>query len=563
VPPNFTGAQLAAPAGANWLGFGGSSYGQRYSTLNAIKVGNANKLAVAWKTDLGEPKGQNTAGALEYNGTFYIPSVQGDIFALNATTGQQIWKYTAATSGGARGLAMGNGLIYYAEKDCTFVAVHADTGTLAWRSAQVCDPTKNYSFAGPPTYTSLNGGEVLEGTSGSDSGIRGELIAVNAKTGALLWQHYFVPLNASDPGYSSWGQPADFTHGGAGVWTQPTVDPTLGLIYVATANAAPYANRPPGNDLYTASDVALNAQGKMVWYYQTVHHDEWDYDIPQSPTLVDYSIKGKLVHALDQPTKMGENFILNRATGKPLILTPETAEPQLAASPNTSKTQPIPSGDMFAEPCATAQEWLSSGNSTSTLGPDGNPIIFGCDFTPVLSTNYTVSGWHDVADWLPSTFDQSTGLFYICATENRGKGYESVPLAEQNGAVAYSDKGLSSPDNAYGHTGEIFAYDLRTNKIAWKTLMPDANSCYAGLSSTAGRVLFVGTTDGHFLALDAGNGQLLYESPQLAGSIGSSPIVYQGTDGREYVALIVGGTSEGGSIAIQNDIVYSFALPSS
>jgi quinohemoprotein ethanol dehydrogenase len=565
APPAFTGKQLAAQAGNNWIDFGGNSFGDRYSTLRDITTDNASKLQVAWHIHLGEPKGQNVAGGLAYNGTFYIPSVQGDVFALDGSTGQQLWKYTAASPGGGRGLAMGQGMIFYSEKDCRAIALNATTGALVWRTDALCDPTQAYSFSGPLTYAALNHGEVLVGTAGSDSGIRGSLMALNAKTGKLLWQHYLIPGKKGDPGYSSWGKPADLAHGGAGVWTQPEVDPKTGLIIVATANAAPYANRPAGNDLFTASDVALNAKtGKMVWYYQFVHHDEWDYDVPQNPTLFDFRLHGKLVHALDQPLKMGENFILNRVNGKPLIPAPEIRQPQSPQSPNTSKTQPIPQGDMFAQRCATPEEWLQSGGK-SLIGPDGNPIIFGCIFTPVVSTNYTLSGWHDVADWLPSTFSASTGLMNICATENRGKGYEAIPLADAKpipGTGSYTEvNGLSAGDNAFGHKGEIFAYDPHTNLIAWNSVLPGGNACYAGLASTAGRVLFAGTGEGKFLAYNAANGNLLWSSGQLDGSIGSSPIVYKGSDGREYVTLIVGGTSEGGNIAVQNDSVYAFALP--
>jgi alcohol dehydrogenase (cytochrome c) len=564
-PPAFTAAQLAAPNAKNWIDFGGNSLGQRYSTLGSIRTANAKTLEPAWETSLGEPQGENVGGGLEYDGTYYIQSAQGDVFALDAQTGGFRWKLTGDGAGSGRGLAMGNGLIYAAEKDCYLVAVDAKTGKLAWRSAQLFDPSLGYSFPGPITYTPLNGGEVLVGTGGSDDGVRGYLAAVDASTGKLLWKHSFVPMHKGDPGYSSWGQPADLNHGGGGVWTQPEVDPATGDVIVATANASPYANRPAGDDLYTAADVALNAKtGKMVWAYQEVHHDEWDYDMPQSPTLFDMTYHGKVVHALDQPTKMGLNFVLDRDTGKPVIPAPETPEPQDPASPNTSKTQPIAKGDTFAPLCAKKSDWLATGGNSLT-GPDGNPLAFGCIYTPIVSSHYTVAGNHDVADWLPSTYDRTTKLFYICATLDREKAYEAIPVADANPVPGTSSEtevnGVSGGDNAFDKTGAVVAYDPQTNRIAWKSTVPGGNACYAGLASTAGGLVFAGTQNGHFLAFDAKSGKLLWDSGKLDGAVGSSPIVYRGTDGREYVTLIVGGTSEGGNIAVENDTVYAFALP--
>lgn len=564
-PPGFTAQRLAAPMTADWLDFGGNSLGQRYSTLAAITPANAKTLKPAWRTTLGEPPGENVAGGLEYGGTYYIQSAQGDVFALNATTGKLRWKWASDGTGGGRGIAMGNGLIYAAEKDDYLVGIHATSGKLAWRSPQLFPPPQGYTFPGPVAYTPLAGGEVLVGTGGSDDGVRGYLAAVSAKTGKLRWKHTFVPTGPGSPGYATWGKPAQLDHGGAGVWTEPEVDPGTGDVIVATANASPYANRPPGDDLYAASTVAVNAKtGKLAWGYQEVHHDEWDYDMPQSPTLFDLHVNGKVVHALDEPTKQGLNFVLNRDTGKPVVPAPEKPQPQDPASPGTSKTQPIPQGDPFTSLCAKKSDWKKTGGGP-LRGPDNNPIEFGCIYTPIVSSHYTVAGNHDAADWLPSAYSQKTGLFYICVTANREKAYEAIPVADANPIPGTSTEtevnGVSAGDNAFGKTGYVVAYHPATNRIAWRAKLPGGNACYAGLAATGGGLVFAGTQDGHFLAFDATSGKLRWESPKLAGAVGSSPIVYRGSDGREYVTLIVGGTSEGGDIAVKNDVVYAFALP--
>src|ERR1700755_1955306 len=148
-----------------------------------------------------------------------------------------------------------------------------------------------------------------------------------------------------DANYGSWGDDFDIAHGGAPIWTHPVVDNKLGLVYGGTGNAPPYVNRAPGYDLYTASDVALDINtGKIVWFYQTVHHDEWDDDLATTPILFDEYVKGKKVAALDQAPKVVYNFILDRKTGKPIIPTPEVPqqqEPKDNASVGNALTQPI------------------------------------------------------------------------------------------------------------------------------------------------------------------------------------------------------------------------------
>jgi glucose dehydrogenase len=488
----------------------------------------------------------------------------GDVFAYNASTGSQIWKYTAPgniNSNLVRGIAMGDGKIYYGEADDYMVAIDASTGQLAWKSPQIADPKAGYALNAAATYYN---GMVYEGVAGSESGIRGFLQAFNAKNGKPTWRHYFIP-GPKDPGFKTWGKPADWQHGGGGVWTHPVVDPAKGIIYVGTANAAPYHQRPAGADLYTSSEVAMNAKtGKMIWYYQFVHHDDTDFDVANSATLYDYRYKGKTYHAIDQPTKMGFNFILDRYTGKPLIPTPEVPQPQDPSRPDLSKTQPVPFGQPYTPPCATPQEWIKAGGTPTLLGPDGKPLIFGCNFSPILTTNYTVPGWHDDADWPSNAYSKNRGLFYVCSTNNRGDAYEAVPIADFKpvpGTGSYTGNvSLLAGDWVLGKDGTVTAYDPRTNNIVWRATMTDGNGCYSGLTTTAGNLVFVGTFDGHLLAYNAANGQLVWQSPQLDATVAAAPTVYRGSDGKEYVTVLVGGYLLSAKAKL-GDSVYAFALP--
>jgi PQQ-dependent dehydrogenase (methanol/ethanol family) len=563
--PAFTAKQLGTPGGNDWLAPGGNVQNEFYSTLNEVNSGNVGSLKQSWHIHLGETaRQQMEATGLVYQGTYYIVAGNGDVFALNGSTGEQIWKYSAPSGIGStlvRGIAMGGGNIYYGEVDNYMVAIDAETGKLAWKSPQIADPKAGYALNAAATYFD---GKVYEGVAGSENGIRGFLQAWDAKTGKLLWRHYMIP-GPKDPAFKTWGKNPDWQHGGGGIWTHPVVDPVKGYIYVGTANAAPYHQRPAGKDLYTASEVALNAKtGKMIWYYQFVHHDDTDFDVANSPTLYDYKVGKKTVHALDQPTKMGFNFILDRYTGKPLIPTPEVPQPQDPSRPDLSKTQPVPFGQPFTAPCATPQEWIKAGGTPTLLGPDGKPMAFGCNFSPIVSDHYTVPGWHDNADWPTNTFNRARGLFYVCSTNNRGDAYAAVPIADFKpvpGTGSYTGNvSLLAGDWAQGKDGTVTAYDPHTNNIQWRATMPDGNACYSGLSSTAGNLVFVGTFDGHLIAIDAGNGNILWQSPQLDASVASSAGYYKGADGKEHVTILVGGFTISAKAKL-GDSVYSFTLP--
>jgi alcohol dehydrogenase (cytochrome c) len=511
------------------------------------------------------------SGPVEYGGLIYWAAPSDDVYALDATTGATVWEWKPATTqnrGSIKGIGIGDGNVYIDETDDYIVAINSTTGQTAWKTGPVGDPTAGETLSAPVTYAN---GEVFTGPSGSDAGIRGYIAAFDAKTGKQLWKTYTIPAGPKDPGYSSWGQPADLVHGGGGDWNKVIADPSLNMVYAATANAEPYANRPKGDDLYTSSIVAFDMKtGAMKWGYQLFHHDTWDLDAsPNPPVLLNYNLGGKKVQAIELPTKVGENFIINRVTGKPFKQLPirEVPVPQDPTVPNNSPTQPIPSGQPFAPPCSTPQEWIAVGGTPSLLGPDGNPINFACNFQPVVSTHYTVPGWHDIADWPPTSYSQTTGLIYVCSTNSRGDAYEAVPQADAvlgAGNTGYGTENVSllGGDWIANQIGFITAIDPRTNTIAWATQMPDHNGCYSGSSNTATKLLFTPMFNGRLAALDSGNGQVLWTSPQMDAGSSSAPIIYKGADGREYVTLVEMGESNSKASVLGNSI-YAYALPGS
>jgi PQQ-dependent dehydrogenase (methanol/ethanol family) len=570
-PTAFTSEELTEPAGKNWIDYGGNNLNQRYSSLEEITPENVKEMDTAWHNHLGEKQGigQN-AGGVEYGGVYYIPSGNDDIYAFDASTGKRLWKYHGASKatqvGHLWGMAMGEGKIFYNQFNNYVVALDAKTGDRVWSHGPVGNPLEGESNPSVITYSD---GKLFSGTAGSDSGLRGFIAAYDAETGKELWKTYMVPAKPGEPGYSSWGKQSELAHGGGGDWGHIVADPELEMVYAGTANAEPYANRPKGDDLYTASEVALDMNtGKMVWHYQFVHHDEWDDDTSaNSAVLYNFELDGKMVHAIDQPTKMGMNFILDRETGKPFPQLPikEKKVPQSPEAPNNSKTQPYPSGEPYAEECATPKRWKEAGGKPSLKGPDGKPLQFGCIYTPIVSSHYTVPGWHDVSDWPPNAFSQETGLMYLCTTNNRGDAYKAIPVSKAEKGPGESGYGTENESEVAGDwlkekEGVVTAIEPETNDIAWKAVIPDGNGCYSGLAVSKGGVLFVGDLSGHILGYDASSGELLWTSPPMDGSPIAPPIIYEGLDGHEHVTVLAGGGGISAATKL-SDSVYSFALP--
>lgn len=564
--------------GADWTSFGGT-FSQRYSTLKQVTSSNAKRLKIAWHAHLPTHFGPGTgmtAGGLEAGGVYYISTGCNDVFALNAATGKQLWAYKSGfptagansssqkhTAGvvtcsfGNRGMAMGGGKLYEMESDAELVALNQKTGAVAWKT-QVAPYTQGFYGTMAPTYYD---GMVFASAAGGEQGTRGYMDAYNAQTGKRVWRWYAIPA-AGQPAAASWGKGSKLQYGGGNIWDNPVVDPKLGLVYFGTGNASPYASRPKGNDLYTASVIALNVHtGKLKWYYQLVHHDMWDDDTAANDmALFNATVDGQTRYGIAIPTKMGYNFLLDRVTGTPLVPTPEVPQPTVNGRPDASPTQPIPQGDPFDQPCASKAEWLAAGGSNPDDGPDGKPIQFGCDFSPIVSTHYTVPGWHDDADWPPPSYNEATQTEFVCSTQNRGDAYKETTAKAENSPGADYTQNISqvAGDWVAQKIGMLTAINPENNGIEWQSRLPDGNGCYSGTATTAGGLTFVGEFSGHELAYDATTGKLVWQSPRLDATVGAPPIVYS-DHGKEYIAVMAGGLGLSAKSKAGNS-VYAFKL---
>jgi quinohemoprotein ethanol dehydrogenase len=571
---------LTAFPGASWPGTGGDLANSRYSTLTSITRSNVKRLVRAWTTpiDPGQQTGAVESPPIVAGGVMYASSSRGAPAALDAVTGQLKWVTNPSeinlgpsrgltSTGNGRGEAFGDGMIFEGQGDGTITAFDAASGSVVWKTLINTGNVQTYSPATPVfynhvVYTSLSGNEFGE--------LRGAIYAYDAKTGSLLWTWYAVPF-AGQPGSKTWGNPAELAGGGGGNWTYGAVDPKLGLLYEATGNPSPDFGRTKGSDLFTDSMVALNLKtGKMKWYFQTTHHDEWDYDCASPPILWDHVIKGKLVHGIEVACKSGYVYELNRATGKPATPVIEKAIPNaktagaatLAADRTWAKTQPIPVGDPVVPHCATRAD-------VPGKGPDGKPYEYSCTFAYVGGNHFTVftPGINGAINYEPSSYNAKLGYVYVCSAV----AYQPTKLVpgapSPLGAIAPTFAGEVFPPAGYIPTGKhvlqgtLTALNVRNNRKVWQQryYTDTGGICKSGTSTTATGLVFI-AEGGVFYAYDAATGAKLWSYTPPEGAVVNTPPVIYAANGKEYVAWNADlGTNTGAPGAGQDEII-AFSL---
>jgi alcohol dehydrogenase (cytochrome c) len=527
---------------------GGDWGNTRYSTLEQITTSNVANLKGAWMARLDgsgfDTKFSQQASPVVVDGVMFVPTGQQDIFALDAKTGTQIWKYTSdaepKSAGGwnNRGVAVADGKVFAVQKDLRVIALDQKTGERQWMAVMGEDVPAGVGayITSPPVYFD---GLLYVGLAGGDGGLRGRIHALDAKTGKELWRFYTVP-GPGEFGNDTW-EGDSWKYGGGAVWAQPSLDPELGMIYLNTGNAWPdYDGSVRGGDnLFTASILALDARsGQYKWHYQVVHHEIWDYDAPNPTLLFDAVVDGQPRKALGEATKQGWLFLLDRTNGQPLLGTEERTVPQEPRQ-KTSATQPFPLGDPFFPQCIT----------------DSVPgFISGCYFAPFWDEGSVVTP-STAADWGPSSYSPQTGYMYIVAGREP-QAFRSQAARIENGKLVVERSGGKIPVIGARRFGTLTAMDTLSNKIAWQRMMPYAISAGSGTMVTAGGVLFHGEPDGNFQAYDARTGDLLWQFQTGFGADGA--IVSYQIEGEQYVAIPTGGTSL--ALSARGDAVWAFKL---
>ena len=505
----------------NWLTYSGNLNSQRHSGLTQIAPANARDLTLKWVFQ-SRSLDKHEVTPLVVDGVMYTVQSPNDVIALDAATGKTIWTYIHKPAEGTRNPCCGNltrgvailgDKLFLAALDAKMIALDAKTGKELWVTP-VADYKQQYAMTVAPIVVK---DKVISGVAGGEHGVRGFLAAWDVNTGKEVWRFYTVP-GPGEPGYETWldksGKPSqDYIHGGAPIWVTGSYDPATNLTMWGTGNAGPDYNgdNRVGDNLYSSSVIALDADtGKLKWYYQFSPHDEFDWDATQVPVLADINFRGAPRKVMMWANRNGVFYVLDRTNGQFL------------------------SGKSF-----TKTNWLTG------FDEKGRPmrapgILPSKDGTLVYPGNQGGTNWYN-----PS-FSPVTGLFYIPVWENSSSVYrkgEAPPEFEDGKSFIGVGPGRSSAgDDVFG---AIIAMNPNTSDRKW-TFRLNAASTEGGILTTASNMLFAGGRDGQFVALDARDGKLLWET-NLGPSVSAGPMTYM-VNGKQYVSI------QGGSA------LYTFSL---
>ena len=500
------------PPGANWTSYNGDYTGRRYSSLHEITAANVTQLRASWIFHPSNSERLEVTPVV-VNGVMYVTS-SNDAFALDARTGRVLWHHQRPVSAGLlddaaahknRGVGVWRNFVYMETDDAHLLCLDARSGHLLW-DVTYADKAKQYGATSAPLIVK---DEVIVGTSGGDSGVRGFVAAYDAVSGNLKWRFWTIP-GPGEFGSSSW--PGDsYLHGGGTTWMPGTYDAKLDTLYWTTSNAAPdfVGDSRPGDDLYTACVLALNpTTGALKWYFQFTPHDLYDYDANETPVLVSAEVNGRARDLLVQANRNGFLYVLDRSDGKFLKATAFVEKLNWAKGVDTSG-RPILSGKI--------------------------PSAEGTQICPSID---------GATNWFSPSYNPDTGFFYVMALESCSVFF-ARPQEFAIGQTLYGTGTKLAPDD---HAQKILlAYSVPEGKIVWRYPQAGRGNSWAGTLTTAGELVFFGNDTGALEAVEARTGRSLWQFT-TGQTIHASPMSYA-VDGIQYVAIAAGGD------------VISFSLP--
>ena len=623
-----TTAQQGAKNG-EWRVYGGDEASTRYSPLDQINRDNIKNMRVAWvwKSDSLKPNPLNGSETtpIMVNGVLYFSMDQRRyVIAVDAGTGETLWLYrpnegerfTQAPRKVHRGVSYwtdgrGDERIVFVTPGFQLIALNAKTGgpVPSFGNAGIVDLFKelDLDYKGDPIGkignsspvvishdTIVVGPALLPGSRSNKSNVKGDVMAFDVRSGKKKWVFHTVPRKG-EPGYETWLNGSAEYSGNAGVWGPFSVDTELGYVYlnIESATNDPYGGSRPGNNLFSDSLACVDIRtGKMIWYYQLVHHDIWDYDMPPHPILVDLNIDGRPVKAVVQLSKQAFAYAFDRVTGRPVWPIEERPVPQTDARGEwTSPTQPfpikLPAFDLQGVNPDNIIDFTPALKQTALQLLEGYKI--GPIFTPPPAATgpggskglVQVPGYNGGANWQSGAADPETGFVYVGSATNPRvvlltPNATPTPTPGVNGACCDSDylMGGESPQLPNGLRlmkppyGRITAYDMNRGVMAWQIPNGDTppniarNLAAAGLTnipptgspSQAGLLvtrnfLFAGEgTDGQpiFHAYDKKTGENLWQAKLPAGPQTALPMTYMHR-GNQYIVLATAGPQGGGA----------------
>lgn len=543
----------------NWLAHGRTYDEKRFSPLTQINDDNVESLGLTWYFDTNTNRGLE-ASPIVVDGVMYSTGSWSVVFANDAKTGELIWKYDPEVpkAWGAkaccdvvnRGVAVWKGKVYVGTLDGRLVALDAGTGEVIW-DINTIDRSKPYTITGAPRVVK---DKVIIGNGGAEYGVRGYVTAYDTETGEQAWRFYTVPGNPDEPFESPAMEMAAETWtgewwkmgGGGTVWDSMAYDPELDLLYIGVGNGSPWNQmvRSPGggDNLFLSSIVALDPDtGEYVWHYQTTPGDTWDYTATQHMILADLEIRGEMRKVLMQAPKNGFFYVVDRVTGEFI-----SAKPYVPISWATHVDPET------GRPVETENARYQAANPLASLSPEEQIAALKSMSNEELEQAFHKPAPYGGHNWHPMSYNPQTGLVYIPALDIP-YAYGNEPEFEYkegqwNLGVDFqlnappADRGLQE-EMAGMVRGHISAWDPVKQEEVWRVQYPGAWN--GGILSTAGNLVFQGTSDGRVVAYAADTGEELWSSPARTGVI-APPVTYT-VEGEQYVTVVAGW---GGAFAL-------------
>jgi alcohol dehydrogenase (cytochrome c) len=533
-----TADRLTNPADGDWLMIRRTYNGWGYSPLDQINTTNVSKLRLVWSTITGESR-VHEAAPLINNGAMFVSTPNGQVMALDAKTGDILWRYRKPRPKGAvilhdvsRGVALYGDKVYYAAAEAELVALDAKTGAPVWTTT-VADSKAAYYITLAPL---IAGGKVMVGTSGGETGIRGFIAAYDPETGKEQWRTYTIPA-PGQPGSETWPAGGNqWKHGGGPVWVTGNYDPDTNTAYWGTGNGAPWmGDKRPGDNLYTASTLAIDvATGAIKGYFQYTPNESWDWDEPSPPILVDYQRSGRTVQGLIDVARNGYLWFLDRGDGGEIKFV---------------EGKPYVHQNVFRS--------LDPVTGRPDVDPEHKPgTNKRAEFCP---------GSHGGKNWPPIAYSPQTRMIYIPANTNvcgsiMGEEEVSYTAGKGYSGVSFGRMKLVQPP-ATDHFGEVQAWNVDTGEKVWTHKFEKSPNWGPMLATAGGLVISGGANDRKVRAFDAKDGKVLWEFPTSSGI--EAPVTTYLVDGKQYLVVVSGwgGDANGMNGTIQRLVSGVRAVP--